>query len=572
MSDFAVTFSRNDSHTRTNIIYDPLNTYRELGSNVLPKYIDWSTGGHYDATRAKFGTWSIRMPASISSRNVAFFRDYLGGLYYPTTPGVSHTMSAWLYADEEMEMDFTFDYYDAGLDYIDDSYPIPPWTVPGGVWSFWTWTHTPPANTAFVLPYVYKYYGFNYGFNVDGVVYERTPWQSYLPDGFIHPSFDGDYLPPYPRAGQTMSVDWDGTPGSSSSTLTYTSTEFTGDMLSLNITQGRQNVEDFSPPGRCELELLNQTTIPEIGCPVLVTYLGETLFSGTVADTEMIFSITDNTDILRVSCESYMAVAAQAEITLAGKSSQGADSAIGDACYAAGLYSASGGMGGFDIAFDDYQGNCLTHLHRIQSTTFGTIWDAAEQELQMVSGEYDFGSQIGDGFTDVLPSADGIVYSGIRFGSVADHNITFVRIEPDRTGVSPFEIGEPPQSLVLSTYSVSDADAEGLASTYLQSFALSGYSPQEITIDVAAQSNTRWAQNLDLFQGLGFAHRYQSLVFRGTTYRTVIQGFRLTATPDSARVTYFIEPIKAYPFLRLDDPDVGILDSNILGNRIFTTS
>jgi hypothetical protein len=44
----------------------------------------------------------------------------------------------------------------------------------------------------------------------------------------------------------------------------------------------------------------------------------------------------------------------------------------------------------------------------------------------------------------------------------------------------------------------------------------------------------------------------------------VVQGFALSATPDSARVTYYLEPVTAYPFLVLDDPDVGLLDTNVL--------
>ena len=569
MSDFSVTFGRNLSKTRTNLVHDPAFTYRPTRSNgITPKCVGGSSpGSGWDSTRSKYGVWSYRTEPTTSLAGIWFERSTASFQLTPTTPLTNHTWSAWVQFDDDCDVVLYLEYYQDqyGYTYVDDV-ASSAFSLTGGKWTWISFTHSPPTNGNYVWLSVYKQGSATpIGMNVDGVVYETTPWTSNLPNGFIHPYFDGDYVPTYPPVNQTIEVEWNGTPAESTSTMTMTASEFTGDLLSVNISQGRRRVDEFATPGTCELELLNPTTIPEIGCPVWIYYGSETLFTGTVADTEMIFSMTDNVDVLRVSCESYLAQAGQAEITLTGTGNRSVNSVVDEACDAASLYSATSGMAGYSVAFDDYQGSCLSHLQRVQTTTFGVMYDASDYTIEMISGEQAFSSQIGGGFTDVLPTADGIVYSGIRFGSAADHFVTFVRLEPDRTGVDPVEIGEPPYSLVLSTYSPSTDAADRLATAYFQSFVSSEYSPHEITVDVAAQSNSKWVENLDLFQNTGFLHRRMSLAFRGTTYQTVVQGFTLTATPDSARVTYYLEPVSAYPFLRLDDSDVGILSVNVLG-------
>ena len=568
MSEFTVAFSHDYSFTRTNIILDPMFSYRNMSTLGTPYTVDSVYASGWDSSRSKFGDWSFRVEPRTGSSWVEILQYAPGLDFYPTTEAVSHTISCWVLADDDCNMDFFQEYWSSisGGTYKGDDQSST-FAIPGGVWTQISFTFTPPAGSNYVDFYVDKQASATaIGFNIDGLLYERTRAAfPYGPKGSPHPVFDGDTTPIYPPQNETVSVEWDGTPGASSSTMSYSSSEFTGDLLSLNINQGRRRVDEFTTPGTCELELLNPTTIPEVGCLVEVAYGSETLFTGTVSDTEMIFSMTDNTDVLRVSCESYMAQAGRAEVTLAGTAGSTVVSAFEDACDAASLYSNVSGMAGYTVAFDDYQGNCLSHLQRIQTTTVGAMHDASDYTVEMVSGEQTFYSQIGGGFTDVLPTTDGILYSGIRFGSVADHFVTLVRLEPDRTGVDPVQTGSPPHSLVLTTYSPSTDSAEGLAVTYLQSFVSTDYSPHEITVDVAAQTNTKWAESLDLFQNAGFVHRRQALAFRGTTYQTIMQGFTLTATPDSARVTYYLEPVSAYPYFRLDDSDVGILSENVLG-------
>ena len=575
MSDFTATFSTDLTFSRTNIVYDPAFTYRTTRSNgITPKFVGGSTGSGWDGTRSKFGAWSYRTKPDTDYAGIWFERDTTSFLLYATTPQTSYDWSAWVYVDDDCDVVLYIEYYqDDDGDIFVDFDESSAFSLTGGEWTRLTFTDWPPVNGNYAWVSVYKQPSATpIGMNVDGVVYEETP--DYTPPFhylFKHPFFDGDIVPTYPPSNATITVDWDGTPGESTSTMDYTTTEFSGDILSLDISAGRRTIQDFTSPGSCTLELLNPTTVPDIGCPIEVFYGTSCLFSGNVADTEMIYSMTGDTDVLRVSCESYLAKAGRAEITTGSTSGASASGLVLWRCDLEELnatYEWWSGLATY-VAYDAFQGNLLTWLQRINTTGFSTLSDARDY-LSLVEGDYPFQDQRGGGFTDDLPVTTEIVYSGLRFGANADHYVEKVRIEPNRTGVDPAEAGDGSRSLVVSSFNVSASQTQALADTYLAAFANGQYAPHEVTIDVAAQSNDSWADIVDLDDGAwaawppGFANQRQSVTFRGTTYETIVQGFALTATPDSARVTYYLEPITAYPYLRLDDPDVGLLDSNVL--------
>jgi hypothetical protein len=570
---FSVTFSEDRSFTRTNIIRDPAFTYRNLYGYYTWQQIEDATG-YWDFGTAVYGDCSWRSVPSTSTAGPLFVQTQVPFRYYPVSASTKYVFSVWVRADDDCTVQLYVDFWDgvtSSASWIDEAWVDT--AVTGEEWTRLSFAFQTPAGTAGIGLYAAKLATATaVGLNTDGLLLEEITWTGDLADYEPDPFFDGDILPSYPPANATVSVAWDGTPGDSTSTLTYSSSEFTADLLSVDISQGRRSFQDFATPGTCELEILNPTTIPELDVLVQVFHGTTRIYVGSVRDTEVIYSMVEGTDVLRVSAESLMARAGRAELSRIARTSEDVEYMFLLACRAvdlAGWYELHwNNYVALNISYDAYQGTLLNYLQRIQTTVVGTMLDDKDYII-LLQGDLPFYAQQGGGFTDVLPVTDEVVFSGIRFGSKAEEYVTKVRIEPNKDGLTPAERGDGYRSLVLESYSEDDAATEQLANTYLAAFTSVTPAPREVTIDVAAQSNTSWLDIIDLSQTGGrwpggAWHQRQTVTFRGTTYPVVLQGYTLSATPDSARITFFMEPTTAYPYLRLDDTAVGVLNTNVL--------
>jgi hypothetical protein len=56
-----------------------------------------------------------------------------------------------------------------------------------------------------------------------------------------------------------------------------------------------------------------------------------------------------------------------------------------------------------------------------------------------------------------------------------------------------------------------------------------------------------------------------SVTFRGTVYQSIIEGVRVTATPQSSRYTFYLSGADLNNYLILNDTVFGRLDFNKLG-------
>jgi hypothetical protein len=318
------------------------------------------------------------------------------------------------------------------------------------------------------------------------------------------------------------------------------------------------------------VEILNPTEIPPLEELLEIFYDEARLFTGYVYDTEMLYSIVPGLDVLRLSGETYLGRAGRAEVTLDAATNENIIDLATAAAATVGLdvEQTSTNLVASHLA---YQGNLLTYLQRLQTTGFGLLTDGRDT-LRVITRDVGPYPQRGSGFTDENPTADNVVYSGLRFGSKQESLITLVRVEPNADGVDPAESGTGYRALLLQTFSPSDIDAQALADYVLDIYSDSTPGPREITVDVAAQTNDTWARilNLDTYpdessQARGAINQKQHVTFRSETYPMVIEGFSLTATPDSARVTYRFSPAPNFPYLILDDTDFGLLDTAFLG-------
>ena len=70
-----------------------------------------------------------------------------------------------------------------------------------------------------------------------------------------------------------------------------------------------------------------------------------------------------------------------------------------------------------------------------------------------------------------------------------------------------------------------------------------------------------------LFRNLGgyAIAKTVEIIFRGTTYNAVIEGWVVSMTPGESRYTFYFSGADLNNYLILDDTDRGVLDANRLG-------
>lgn len=169
-----------------------------------------------------------------------------------------------------------------------------------------------------------------------------------------------------------------------------------------------------------------------------------------------------------------------------------------------------------------------------------------------------------DGTVTLPANSWAISYDQADFATVAENYYTRVIVDPESHAAQVATLAgavEPYRVYQLNTFNYNTAQAKDYAN-----FLLSTYSdpnhirPQMLSVNGQSTNATL------LFQGLmSSIGATVSLLFRGTEYNCVIEGWAYTATPDQDRYTFYVSGADLNNYLILDDTDRGVLDSNRLG-------
>lgn len=551
--------------SRTNLCPDPTFAYNPMVTTLRARFWSSTVTPSWDATYSYFGDHSLRLEASTSQVTTYGASDWYNGYAIPVEEGYDYTASMWVRSDQTASYAIGIYYYDAvqyggNLDYDVSSTT----QVTGGIWTRLSFTFTAPTGALGGKFFLRKSGTASaVGTNIDGVLFEKAASAGDFFDGNITP----DLAPPVTY----LESHWNGYPSESSSTMTFETKNTATNALSIDLSAGRRTNLDLCTAGRCMIELLDPASIPDLDELVEVFYDETRLFTGYVYDTEMQYSMTSGLDVLKVSAETYLAKAGRAEISV-DEATDGNIITLADvAATSVGLVVDTEPTTGLTASHNAYQGNLLSYLQRLQTTSFGLLADDRDS-LRVVTRDSGPSPQRGGGFTDETPNDDLVVYSGLRFGSKQESYYSLVRIEPEATGISAAQSGSGNRALVLQTYSPSSNAAQDLADYILDVYSDTSVGPREILIDVAAQPNSTWASilNLDTYpsettKARGAIFQKQRVTFRSQTYGMVIEGYTLTATPDAARVTFYLSPAPNFPYLILNDTDFGVLDTAQLG-------
>lgn len=162
-------------------------------------------------------------------------------------------------------------------------------------------------------------------------------------------------------------------------------------------------------------------------------------------------------------------------------------------------------------------------------------------------------------FTDTNPASTGWSYDQIQFASATDNYFTQTTITPASVAVQ--QAGTGSRNLAISTYDANTTQAANLAAYVLGEF--------DNNTSVPVAISTR--QSLPNYQSPGMimdniAVGWQlPIVFRGTTYNTVIEGWSVTADPQDIRYTVYVSGFQQNNYLHLNSSVYGTLDYNQLG-------
>lgn len=202
-------------------------------------------------------------------------------------------------------------------------------------------------------------------------------------------------------------------------------------------------------------------------------------------------------------------------------------------------------------------------LNTVALTIGATIKDGSDNNIVGINGRDFVGGGLPVQFSDVANSATRQVYDEISFDSVSADYFTEIELNTFSYGDIVVTYGTAPyRTLRETTYSPSASQATDLANYLLGIYGDNGFGISSISCNSEAQNS--WA--LDLGYGWWDIIGYTTyVIFRGQTFRCTILGSDFSATPEGSRFTYYLADVGLTPFLILDDPDFGILDTNKLG-------
>ena len=171
-------------------------------------------------------------------------------------------------------------------------------------------------------------------------------------------------------------------------------------------------------------------------------------------------------------------------------------------------------------------------------------------------------------FSDTTNNATNQVYDQINYESLGQNFFTQVTISPEGLAAQVASSGSAPyRNLGLATFNGSTGQALDLANYLLNNYK----TPVNSISSISCLANAQSSMQLDALGTSTGANLWSciskrvSVTFRGQTVYGVIEGVSLSATPESARYTFYLSPADLNAYLLLNDTVFGRLDFNKLG-------
>jgi hypothetical protein len=308
---------------------------------------------------------------------------------------------------------------------------------------------------------------------------------------------------------------------------------------------------------------IEATELGTVG-PVMV------VFRGFISDVQVAYGIpyaggVGPADYLTINCESILAKLSRASGNGYGMaaatvinqlSAMTGQTNIGCVAYGSSTYTNVGGA--------TVSGSWADWLNQLASTLGARLTDG----LNVGFVSYDPTLQINAMSFSDSPTGNDVQFNAIDFDSLAQNYFTQITVDPEsyaEVTVSNIPAGETARNYTVNTYSGSNGQASDLAYFYLGQFS----DPKLGISALSVNMNDDTADGLfDLWYSVlndtpvGYT---VDVEFRGSTLPCIIEGFAVSATPQSQMMTFYVSDASLNNFLILDDATFGQLDYNRLG-------
>ena len=352
-------------------------------------------------------------------------------------------------------------------------------------------------------------------------------------------------------------------------------------VVSVNINNGRRaqldqyNCSTASFEVRWPSTTVNPSSVFYTGVFIRIvnTTSGLNQFQGKISNVTMSYGIplkgtSSPADVVKVSCEGSFATLGR---------TQGSGYSMAANVLAAQLSTASTQSGVTQIyslasspsmAATTVNSTWGDWLNRSLVTTNSRMIDSQNNGVLVVS-PYDYTASAVN-FSDTTNNATNQVYDEINFESLADNYYTQVTVTPESFGAATvLKSGatKPYRTLQTNTFNASTSQATDFAN-----YLLGNYGTQTFAIgSISCMSEAQSSFKLDAI-GAGVSSGTSSIIgaqvsvaFRGTTYRAIVEGVAVSATPAGSRYTYYLSGADLNAYLILGNTTFGRLDFNKLG-------
>jgi hypothetical protein len=353
-------------------------------------------------------------------------------------------------------------------------------------------------------------------------------------------------------------------------TATGPSSSVIGSITSFSWNAGRQSKSDPFKSGSGSITIRNPQSLPaQIVLEALVTVAvnGFTVCGGYVTNIEYNYGIIPAEDTATISLEGYLAFLGRGYVRnfLLGGGTTGFEAVrVGNAVTGGAKTVVNNQTRSLTFGPQQVSGDAqslilklvATENGRLNETSNNLTFHGRDMLIDATTAPYSLSNVR---FTDSNPASTGIAYDSVEFASLTDNFFTQVTVVPDQ--LTSQQAGTGSRNLTINTLDETTSQALSLAQYTQTQFSSSASVPVSISTRHALDSALDPAQLISI----GCISVRLPIVFRGSTFNTIIEGWSITADPSDVRFTFHVSDFRQNNVFILDDPIYGVLDTSRLG-------
>jgi hypothetical protein len=353
-------------------------------------------------------------------------------------------------------------------------------------------------------------------------------------------------------------------------TATGPSASVIGSITSFNWTSGRQSKTDNFKSGTGSITIRNPQDLPAaivLEALVTISINGYQVCGGYVTNIEYNYGIIPAEDTATISLEGYLAFLGRGFIkgllvfgnTTGETAVRVAQNLTGGSRTIVNDQTRSSVGSGFKT------GNAQDYLLKLVVTEAGRLnedpneltFHGRDVLIDATAAPYSLSNVR---FTDSNPATTGMAYDSVEFASLTDNYFTQVTVTGGNSP-TPFQSGTGSRNLQVDTDFQSTEECQDMADY------LAGQFGSSLSVPVAISTRHALDSALDPAQliSIGCVSVRLPIVFRGSTFNTIIEGWSITANPSDVRYTFNVSDFRQNNVFILDDPIYGVLDTSRLG-------